>query len=99
MKAFYTRAFGWTYKDYGPHYAAFVNAGLDGGFDAASDRNPSKNGALVVLLSEDLEATQDRIVKAGGRISVAIFSFPGGQRFHFEDPSGNELAVWRETSD
>jgi len=94
IKAFYTQAFGWRYQDYGPHYAAFINAGLDGGFDGASDRQPSKNGPLIVLLSQDLEASLARVIEAGGLITVPIFSFPGGRRFHFTDPSGNELAVW-----
>ena len=93
-KAFYTAAFGWTYVDYGPTYAAFQGAGIDGGMDAASDREPSKSGALVVLLAKDIDAAQAKVKKAGGTITVPIFSFPGGRRFHFTDPSGNELAVW-----
>ena len=93
-KAFYTAAFGWTYVDYGPSYAAFQGAGIDGGMDAASDRTPSKSGALVVLLAKDIDAAQAKVEKAGGTITVPIFSFPGGRRFHFSDPSGNELAVW-----
>ncbi|PHR55546.1 MAG: glyoxalase family protein [Robiginitomaculum sp.] len=93
-KAFYTAAFGWEYEDYGPTYAAFKNAGIDGGFDAASERKPSASGALVVLLSDDLEKCQAQVEQAGGKISVTIFTFPGGRRFQFIDPSGNELAVW-----
>lgn len=93
-KAFYTAAFGWTYVDYGPTYAAFQGAGIDGGMDAASDRKPSNSGALVVLLAKDINAAQAKVEKAGGTITVPIFSFPGGRRFHFADPSGNELAVW-----
>lgn len=93
-KAFYASAFGWSYVDYGPTYASFEGAGIDGGLDAASDRAPSKSGALVVLRTDDLEAKQAMVEKAGGLISVPIFSFPGGRRFHFTDPSGNELAVW-----
>lgn len=92
-KTFYTVAFGWTYMDYGPTYAAFTNTGLDGGFDAASDRKPSKDGALVVIYATDLEASLESVKTAGGEISVPIFSFPGGRRFQFVDPSGNELAV------
>lgn len=93
-KAFYASAFGWTYVDYGPTYAAFQGAGIDGGLDADSDRKPGKNGALVVLYAENLEDSQAAIEVAGGKISVPIFDFPGGRRFHFTDPSGNELAVW-----
>ncbi|MEE9346611.1 MAG: VOC family protein [Robiginitomaculum sp.] len=80
--------------DYGPSYAAFQGAGIDGGLDGASDRVPSKTGALVVLLAQDLDEALVSVEKAGGIITVPIFAFPGGQRFHFSDPSGNELAVW-----
>ena len=95
MKAFYTDVFGWSYKDYGPQYADIIGAGIDGGFDAnAGRRAPSNQGALVIFLSEDLEASQAAIVKAGGSVTIPIFDFPGGRRFHFTDPSGNELAIW-----
>ena len=95
MKAFYTACFGWNYVDYGPDYAAITGAGIDGGFDGdAGARGPSNQGALVILYSDDLEASQKSISAAGGGISVPIFNFPGGRRFHFTDPSGNELAVW-----
>jgi len=93
-KAFYAAAFGWSYVDYGPSYASFEGAGIDGGMDAASDRKPSKDGALVVLYAKDLEGAQASVEKAGGTITVPIFSFPGGRRFHFSDPNGNDLAVW-----
>lgn len=94
-KTFYTQVFGWRFVDYGSNYAAFEGAGIDGGLDAASDRLPSRNGALVVLKSDNLVAAQSKIEDAGGVITVPVFSFPGGRRFHFTDPSGNELAVWR----
>ena len=93
-ETFYTEAFGWDYIDYGPSYAAFKNAGIDGGFDADTSRKPSKHGALVVLLEADLEGCLARVEAAGGKITIPIFAFPGGQRFHFEDPNGNDLAVW-----
>ena len=95
-KVFYASAFGWTYVDYGPTYAAFEGAGIDGGLDAESDRKPSTSGALVVLYAKDLEAAVTAVETAGGLITVQIFAFPGGRRFHFTDPSGNELAVWSE---
>lgn len=98
-KAFYAAAFGWTYIDYGPTYASFQGAGIDGGLDADSDRKPSKNGALVVLHSKNLEAAQASVEAAGGKITVPIFTFPGGRRFHFTDPNGNELAVWTTVAD
>ena len=83
--------------DYGPKYAAFTDEGLDGGFFKSELNSSSDNGsALIVLYSEKLEATQSKIEKAGGKIVKPIFSFPGGRRFHFTDPNGNEYAVWSE---
>lgn len=90
-KAFYSAAFGWSFTDYGPTYAAF-DEGLEGGFDANAAEAPAK--PLPVLYSEELEATLGSVESAGGRIVKPIFSFPGGRRFHFVDPAGNELAVW-----
>lgn len=94
MKAFYTAVFGWSYVDYGDTYAAIEGAGLEGGFDAASARKPSNNGPLVVIYSDDILASLTSVQSAGAHITVPIFSFPGGRRFHFADPSGNELAIW-----
>ena len=94
-KAFYGEVFGWTYKDYGPTYADIQGAGLGGGFNQDSESRP-KSGSLVVLYSTDLEATLARIKTAGGKVTKDIFSFPGGRRFHFSDPTGNELAVWSD---
>lgn len=91
-KAFYGAAFGWTFTDYGPSYAAFEGQGLDGGFE--SDEAPAP--PLVVLYAHDLEAMQAKVAAAGGQIVKPIFDFPGGRRFHFRDPAGNELAVWSE---
>jgi uncharacterized protein len=93
VKSFYAKAFGWTFIDYGPSYAAF-DEGLEGGFDASDES--AKAPPLPVLFSEDLEKSLDAVVKAGGKIVRPIFAFPGGRRFHFTDPSGNELAVWAE---
>ncbi|MEM9648126.1 MAG: VOC family protein [Bacteroidota bacterium] len=93
-KQFYQKIFGWTFTDYGPTYIAFDNSGLEGGFEQAD--NPVVNGALVVLYHENLSHIQQQIEDAGGKISKPIFSFPGGSRFHFKDPSGNELAVWSD---
>ena len=96
VKAFYSAAFGWTFVDYGPDYAAVDNASVDGGFDGdASDENRPKQ-ALVVLYAHDIEAMAAKVTAAGGVITRPIFSFPGGRRFHFTDPSGNELGVWSE---
>ena len=93
-KNFYGQAFGWTFTDYGPTYAAFGDSGLDGGFQADPEQVPDK--PLVVLFATDLEAMLARVTAAGGTVVKPIFSFPGGRRFHFRDPSGNELAVWSE---
>jgi predicted enzyme related to lactoylglutathione lyase len=96
-KAFFTRAFGWSFTDYGPDYTSFSGEGLDGGFHRGDKRASSAEGsALMVFYSADLEATQAKVEAAGGTIVVPIFSFPGGRRFHFTEPSGNELAVWSD---
>lgn len=93
VKAFYSAAFGWTFTDYGPTYSGFAE-GLDGGFQANATEGALK--PLPVLYSEALEATLAEVESAGGKIVKPIFSFPGGRRFHFRDPAGNELAVWGE---
>jgi hypothetical protein len=97
VKNFFTAAFDWSFVDYGPAYTAFANAGLDGGF-YQSDLTVSTDvgSALVVLYSINLEDTQSRIINAGGTIVKPIFSFPGGRRFHFCDPNGNEYAAWSD---
>ena len=94
IKAFYTKAFDWVFTDYGTKYVAFENSGLHGGFELT--KKSIKKGVLVVLYHEDLKAIKKRIKKSGGKISKPIFEFPGGRRFHFTDPSGNELAVWSD---
>jgi len=91
-KAFYGTAFGWSFADYGPDYVAFEGQGADGGFTSAEGEAPEK--PLVVLYAHDLEAMLAKVTAAGAAISRPIFAFPGGRRFHFRDPSGNELAVW-----
>ena len=96
-KQFFTAAFGWSFTDYGPDYSAFSDQGLDGGFSrSALASTPENGGALIVFYSQNLEATEAKVKKAGGVISKEIFSFPGGRRFHFIEPSGNELAVWSD---
>jgi uncharacterized protein len=91
-KAFYGRAFGWTFTDYGPTYCEFSDGRLKGGF--ATGTPPRPGGPLVVLYGDDLEDLQQRVEAAGGRIAKPIFEFPGGRRFHFVDPDGYELAIW-----
>ncbi|PCJ47628.1 MAG: hypothetical protein COA74_10850 [Gammaproteobacteria bacterium] len=96
-KTFYNKVFGWGFIDYGPDYMSFTNAGLDGGFyksDLCSSQN--KGATLIVLYSNCLISTQSKIEAAGGSIIMPTFSFPGGERFHFSDPNGNEFAVWSD---
>lgn len=93
-KAFYSAVFQWRFTDYGPAYVSFIDpAERTGGFDLSLA--PGKS-PLVVLYSSSLEETQARIEASGGKITTHTFSFPGGRRFHFTDPNGNELAVWSE---
>jgi predicted enzyme related to lactoylglutathione lyase len=91
VKAFYSQAFGWSFVDYGPEYVAF-NEGLDGGFYAGGSNAPP----LPVLYAKDLDAILAKVIAAGGVVTRPTFDFPGGRRFHFRDPAGNELAIWSE---
>lgn len=92
VKAFYAEVFGWRFTDYGASYAAF-SEGLDGGFDGSAQ---TLTKPLPVIYARDLERAVAAVTAAGGKIVQPIFSFPGGRRFHFTDPAGNELAVWSE---
>ena len=92
-RMFFADAFGWTFTAYGGSYLAFENAGMDGGLDG---KGPVANGVLVVIKADNLEEAQARVEKAGGKIVQDIFSFPGGRRFHFVEPGGNEMAVWSD---
>ena len=97
-KAFFTQVFNWQFTDYGPEYTAFDNQGVEGGFFKADLVSETKNGsALIVFYSENLEATMEKISAAGGKIVKDIFTFPGGRRFHFAEPSGSEFAVWSDS--
>lgn len=94
-RRFFAQAFGWTFQDYGPDYIAFAGQGLDGGFFRADLAARTETGSvLVVLYSDDLEATLAKVQAAGGEVVKPIFAFPGGRRFHFLEPGGSELAVW-----
>lgn len=94
---FFQRAFAWEFEEFGPDYCAFSDQGLDGGFYRSNLYSNSQNGAaLLVFYSSDLEATRDKIERAGGSIVKPVFSFPGGRRFHFCEPCGNEFAVWSD---
>lgn len=94
IKAFYSSVFGWKFTDYGPTYTAFSESGISGGFEKTE--GAIAHGVLVVLYHEDLLGLKTKIPECGGEIVRDIFSFPGGKRFHFKDPSGNELAVWSD---
>ena len=93
-KAFYTGLFGWKFTDYGPDYTSFEDGRLAGGFARVDGVKPG--GPLVVLYATDLVGMEARVKAAAGVIVKEIFSFPGGRRFHFTDPSGNELSVWSD---
>ncbi len=94
-RTFFTAVFGWEFEEFGPDYCAFSEQGLDGGFYRSELNSSTQNGsALLVFYSDDLESTRAKIEAAGGRIEKPIFDFPGGRRFHFSEPSGNEFAVW-----
>jgi predicted enzyme related to lactoylglutathione lyase len=92
-RKFYETAFGWEFTDYGPGYTSFQDGRLAGGF--TTDVKPG-GGPLVVLYANNLEAALERVRSAGAKIVKDTFEFPGGRRFHFADPSGNELAVWSD---
>lgn len=96
-KAFFNQVFDWHFEDYGPEYSCFIDVGINGGFYQAPAHFTLAQGCpLIVLYSQDLVATQASVEAAGGVITEAIFSFPGGRRFHFTEPCGNEYAVWSE---
>lgn len=90
MKAFYGKAFGWSFTDYGPEYAEFTDVRASGGIHVAR----KKTSPLVILYADDIEAARAGVLAAGGEILGPDHIFPGGKRFHFRDPAGNELAVW-----
>lgn len=93
-KTFYSEVFGWQFTDYGPDYTSFNDGRLSGGFSAASE--VVAGSPLVVIYAANLEDVEAKIKQNGGRIVRETFEFPGGRRFHFSDPGGNELAVWSD---
>lgn len=98
-KEFFIAVFGWSFEDFGPEYTAFSNQGVDGGFFKSELASATDSGSvLVVLYSDSLDSVQSKIAESGGTIVRSIFPFPGGRRFHFTEPSGNELAVWSDVS-
>jgi len=93
-KRFYGEVFGWKFVDYGPEYTSFNDGRLDGGF--RKEATVQRGGPLIIIYSINLELIKDKVKSAGGTIVKDIFEFPGGRRFHFTDPSGNELAIWSD---
>ena len=96
-RGFYAKAFGWQFTDYGPDYAATTGDTVDVGLNGQPD--DALSAPLPVIRVDDLEAALDAVCKAGGVVAKAIYSFPGGRRFHFIDPGGNELAVWSDAGE
>ena len=94
-QTFFKSAFGWGFVDYGPQYQAFADAGIDGGIDGSGQAQVG--ASLVILKTDDLEDALSRVEAAGGIIVAPIFAFPGGRRFHFQEPGGAVLGVWSET--
>lgn len=98
-KLFYSSVFGWEFQEWGPNYLSFSGAGIDGGFNGEDKTPVQKPGVLVILFSGDLEKSLSEVKAAGATIIRDIYAFPGGRRFHFHDPNGNELAVWAEEAE
>jgi|SRR5579871_577789 len=93
-KDFYTGLFGWKFTDYGPDYTSFGDGRIAGGFYRSE--TVKRGGPMVVMYTADLEGMNAKVLGGGGTVTREIFAFPGGRRFHFTDPSGNELAIWSE---
>lgn len=94
VKRFYSGVFSWKFVDYGPDYTSFQDGRLSGGF--TREVTASRAGPLIVIYAHELEDVHAKIERAGGKIVRETFEFPGGRRFHFTDPAGNELAVWSD---
>ena len=92
-KSFYAGLFGWTLTDFGPTYSCTMTGDVDVGLQG--DRRDAPQAPLPVVAVDDLEAAYEAVTRLGGTIVKPIFSFPGGRRFHFRDPNGNELAAWK----
>ncbi|MFM6848245.1 MAG: VOC family protein [Terrabacter sp.] len=98
-QTFYAAAFGWEFNDYGPDYSGIRAAGGDGEVGGLNpEGRPGPGGALVLLWSDDLDATVAAVTAAGGTVTREPYAFPGGRRFYFTDPAGNELGVWQATA-
>jgi uncharacterized protein len=94
---FYTHAFGWSFQQWGDEYADTKHSGVNSGLNADASHRPK--APLPVIYTAKLEQKRQQVLAAGGRITRDIFPFPGGRRFHFRDPAGNELAVWSDVDE
>ena len=94
-RAFYSKAFGWSFTDFGSDYSAMTTGDVDVGLNGQPEE--ALAAPLPVVRVDDLDTAFEAVTKAGGTIAKPIFSFPGGHRFHFIDPSGSELAVWQSS--
>ncbi|MEG0185521.1 MAG: VOC family protein [Stenotrophomonas sp.] len=95
-RAFFEAVFGWSFVDYGPDYTAFDDGRLQGGFFRGTPQRASEGAPLLVVYADQLAPMEEAVRAAGGEIVRGVFSFPGGSRFQFVEPGGNELAVWSE---
>ena len=96
VRDFYSTAFGFAFTDYGPDYSATTTGDVDIGLNASTDAPITF--VLPIIQVDDLEAALESVVTSGGTITVPIFAYPGGRRFHFKDPAGNELGVFVDES-
>lgn len=96
-KAFYAAAFGWTFTDFGPDYASTMTGDTDLGLNGDAEQSTAQ--LLPVIEVDDLEAAEQAVRDAGGEITLPIFGFPGGRRFHFRDPAGHELAAMKSDAE
>ena len=94
VKKFYREVFGWAFQDWGDDYADTKDSGIASGFNADPAHRPA--GVMVLVFTADLDGARERVIRAGGRISKEIIPFPGGRRFHYLDPAGNQLGVWSD---
>jgi predicted enzyme related to lactoylglutathione lyase len=92
--AFFQAAFGWGVVSFGPDYDGLAQAGIDGGVDQSQDRVAA---TMAVVRTDDLDGAERRVLAAGGTVTRAQYDFPGGRRFHFREPGGNEMAVYIAT--
>ncbi len=95
-RRFYHEAFGWTWKEWSDEYADTHSSGVNSGLNGTTHHRSAT--PLVVLYVSNLEEARAKVIAAGGTITDDIFDFPGGRRFHFRDPAGNELGAWSEAS-